>query len=98
MAETVPNPISNECGAIKIAFKIQIYIYLVYCRPSNSKLSIVMDKFNTFKYLHSTLIGMNANAKNKLWGSSRTENKGLELENFITKNNCNEVNVKKLKN
>ena len=94
LAEIVPNPISNECIGIKIAFKILIYIYSVYCRPSNSNLNIVMEKFNKFKYLNSTLIGMDAFAKNKLWGSNRTDNKGLELENFITMNNLKVVNVK----
>ncbi|KZR96258.1 Uncharacterized protein APZ42_009505, partial [Daphnia magna] len=36
---------------------------------------------------------MDANAKNKLWESSRTDKKGAELEHLIIKNNLNVANV-----
>ena len=36
---------------------------------------------------------MDGNAKNKLWGSSRTDKKGVELEHLIVKNNLNVANV-----
>jgi hypothetical protein len=52
-----------------------------------------MDKFNHFKHLNSTLIGIDASAKNKLWVSKRTDKKGMELENYIIKNNLSVENI-----
>ena len=52
-----------------------------------------MDKFKFFKNLNSTLIGVYANAKNKLWGSNRTYKKGMEHENYMIKNNLSVDNI-----
>jgi hypothetical protein len=52
-----------------------------------------MDKFQFCKNLNSTLIGVDANAKNKLWGSNRTYKKGMELENYMIQNNLSVDNI-----
>jgi hypothetical protein len=45
--------------------------------------------------LKHTLISMDSNARNKLWGSKITEKKGKELEDFIRHQNLNILNTPK---
>jgi hypothetical protein len=45
--------------------------------------------------LKHTLISMDSNARNKLWGSKITDKKGKELEDFILHQNLNILNTPK---
>lgn len=75
--------------------KKPIYLFSVYCRPSYKNLGSFIDPMKKFPELKHTLISMESNAKNKLWGSKITDKKGSELEDFILRQNWNILNTPK---
>ena len=93
MAKTIANISSNEYIGISLFnnSKTPIYLFSVYCRPSKN-LSTSIDPIGKFPHLKNSIICMDSNAKNKLWGSKTTDGKGSELEDFIIRNNLNILN------
>jgi len=70
MAKTIANISSNEYIGISLFnnSKTPIHLFSVYCRPSKN-LSTSIDPIGKFPHLKNSIICMDSNAKNKLWGS-----------------------------
>lgn len=97
MARTVACMSSNEGIGIQLSSmsKNPVNLFSVYCRPSHKNLGSIIDPMAKFQDLKHTLISMDSNAKNKLWGSKITDKKGKELEDFILHQNLNIFNTPK---
>jgi len=91
-AENTAVPNSNSIIGVKLNLYPNLNFISAYCRPSlclNYNLSFI-ENITNFK---QTIIGMDSNARNKLWNSKFTDKRGVELESFIEKKTLNIANT-----
>ena len=85
---------SNHCSCVRVS--PNLLFFSIYCRPSmpsipaffSSILASITPNLKRF-----SIFGCDANAKNKIWNSPRTDNAGLELEHIFRSNALSVANV-----
>lgn len=85
---------SNHCCCVRVS--PNLLFFSIYCRPSmpsipaffSSILALIPPNLKRF-----SIFGCDANAKNKIWNSPRTNNAGLELEHIFRQNALSVANV-----
>lgn len=86
----VPN--TNNCVGVQLNKYPGLNFFSVYCRPSLG-LDYFLNLLETSSNLERSIVGMDSNAKNKLWKSKSTDKRGECLESFIDQNKLNIANV-----
>ncbi len=86
--------IGNSCACIEIVSSSgTLRLASVYLRPSIPDYFAAVDE--CFKTLSSpyAVLGVDSNAKNQMWNSLHTDQKGLDFEQLVLINNLNVLNV-----
>ena len=95
-ASHCPWGVTNSISGIRVKIKHkEIFFFSVYLRPS---LPIIPSSFNSLlselcTNTRHSVFGLDSNAKNKLWNSSGTDSKGLDLESLLQSYQLNIANA-----
>ena len=69
-------PNTNNCVGVQLNKYPSFNFFSVYCRPSLS-LDYFLNLIKSSPNLERSVIGMDSNAKNKLWNSKSTDKRGV---------------------
>ena len=77
--------------------KVPLLLISAYCRPTINSVSSLLEHFlsTNLHLLRNSVICLDSNAKNTLWNSVSTDDKGKDLENLISRFPISVTNISK---